>query len=228
MYDRRILAAGLAASFGIVALVGVAVASSGVAYAVPLAGVGGFTIEAEELRGEGMYIYPGVEETSERDAYPVVVTELQEAEATGLRITKEMDASPMPGLDGTMRVVFYSGSNQTVQIDQQMMKYSRLRAGTSEFSGEVYDEYNETDPRRQFDVTAPGDPQEARTVDPSNDEPGVVLKDVEVQAHYTAASKVEFSKLNVDVEYVTDDGEAVEADGERSDADGQASQRHRR
>lgn len=217
MYDTRILAAGLATSLGAVALVGVLVVSSGVAYAVPLAGVGGFTIEAEELRGEGMYIYPGVEETSEYDAYPVVVTEMQHAEVRGLRITKEMDASPLPGLDGTMRVVIYSGANETVEIDQQITKYSRLRAEKSVFSGEVYNEYNEEDPRRQFDITAPAEPQEGRTVNASGDEPGVVLHDVELQAHYTAASSVDFSKLHIDVEY--DEGGA-DGDGDRSNETG--------
>jgi hypothetical protein len=193
-----------------VALVGVLVATSGVVYGVPLGGVGGFTIEAEERRGEGMSIYPGVEETSEDDAYPVGVTEIQHAEVTGPSITKEMDASPLPGLDGTMRVVIYSGSNETVRIDQQMLKYSRLRAEKATFSGEVYDEYNREDPSEQFDITAPADPQEGRTISATGDEPGVVLRDVEVQAHYTAASSVEFSKLNVDVEYESGDGADVE------------------
>lgn len=212
MYDTRILTAGLATSIGVVALVGVVVASSGVAYAVPLAGVGGFTIEAEEIRGEGMYIYPGVEETSEHDARPVVVTELQRTEIEGLTITKEMDASPLPGLDGTMRIVISSGENQTVKTGQQMMKYSRLRADRARFSGQVINEYNEENPQEQFDVTAPADAQEGETVDIEGEEPGVVLEDVEVQVHYAATEWIDFSKLELDVEY--DDGKSADEGGD--------------
>lgn len=226
MYDKRILAAGLAASIGALALIGVLLAASGVAYAVPLAGVGGFTVEAEEIRGEGMYIYPGVEETSESDAQPVAVTELQSTEIEGLVLTKEMDASPLPGVDGTVTFVIESAGNQTVETDEQMLKYSELHANESEFSGQVIDEYNEDDPREQFDITAPGDAQEGKTVNISGEEPGLVLRDVEITAHYLAVSSISIPDLEYSVEHdpngnVDDSAEAGgdSGGGEASDPD---------
>lgn len=201
MYDKRRLAISTAVSFGVVVLIGVLVVSSGVAYAVPLAGVGGFTVEADEIRGDGMFIYPDVEETSEQDAVPVAVTELQSAEIDGLVLTKTMDASPLPGLDGTMTVQISQGGNQTVETGQQMLKFSRLQAGGSQFSGQVINEYNSDNPREQFDITAPGEAQEGQTVNITGQEPGLVLRDAEIQTHYLAVSSISIPDLQFDVTY---------------------------
>ncbi|QLD89287.1 hypothetical protein HWV07_09705 [Natronomonas salina] len=201
MYNKRILAAGLAASIGALALIGVLLAASGVAYAVPLAGVGGFTVEADEIRGESMYMYPGVEETSESDAQPVAVTEMQSTEIDGLTLTKEMDASPMPGLDGTMRVVISQGGNETVETGQQMLKFTSLQAEESQFSGQVVNEHNSDNPSDQFDIAAPGDAQDGKTVNISGSEPGLVLKNAEIQAHYLAVSSISIPDIQINVEY---------------------------
>ena len=222
MYNKRILAAGLAASIGALALIGVLLAASGVAYAVPLAGVGGFTVEADEIRGEGMYIYPGVEETSERDAQPVAVTELQSTEIEGLVLTKEMDASPLPGVDGTVTFVIESGGNETIETDEQMLKYSELTADESEFSGQVINEYNEDDPREQFDITAPGDPQQGKTVNISGEEPGLVLRDVEITAHYLAVSSISIPDLEYSVEHDPDGSVDDSGDAGGDSSDGEA------
>ena len=222
MYNKRILAAGLAASIGALALIGVLLAVSGVAYAVPLAGVGGFTIEAEEIRGEGMYIYPGVEETSERDAQPVAVTELQGTEIEGLVLTKEMDASPMPGVDGTVTFVIESAGNETVETDEQMLKYSELHAEESEFSGQVINEYNEDDPREEFDITAPGDAQEGKTINISGEEPGMTLRNVEITGHYLAVSSISIPDLEFSVEHDPDGEVDDEADAGGDESGGEA------
>lgn len=212
MYNKRILAAGLAASIGALALIGVLLAASGVAYAVPLAGVGGFTVEADEIRGESMFMYPGVEETSETDAQPVAVTEMQSTEIDGLTLTKEMSADPLPGLSGTMRVVISQGGNETVETGQQMLKFSSLQAEESEFSGQVVNEHNSDNPSEQFDVSAPGDAQDGRTVNISGSEPGLVLRNAEIQAHYLAVSSISIPDLEISVEY--DEGESPSENGD--------------
>lgn len=207
MYNKRILAAGLAASIGALALIGVLLAASGVAYAVPLAGVGGFTVEAEEIRADNMFIYPGVSDTSEREAQPVAVTEMQSTEIDGLKLTKEIDVSSMPGLDGQMRIVISQSGNETVTTGQQMMKYSKLSAEESEFSGQVIDENPSSDPSRKFDITAPNNETvEGRTVDISGENPGLVLRDAEIQAHYLAVSSISIPDLQFNVHYDEDGG----------------------
>lgn len=225
MYNKRILAAGLAASIGALALIGVLLAASGVAYAIPIAGVGGFTVEADEIRGESMYMYPGVEETSESDAQPVAVTEMQSTEIEGLTLTKEMDASSMPGLDGTMRIVISQGGNETVETGQQMLKFSSLQAQESQFSGQVVNEHNSDDPSEQFDIAAPGDAQEGQTVDISGSEPGLVLRNAEIQAHYLAVSSISIPDLEISVEY--DEGSSPDESGDsggQTDTDSQEDQ----
>lgn len=202
MYNKRILAAGLAASIGALALIGVLLAASGVAYAVPLSGVGGFTVEAEEIRADDMFIYPGVSDTSEREAQPVAVTEMQSTEIDGLKLSKTLDVSSMPGLDGQMRIVISQSGNETVTTGQQMLKYSKLSAEESQFSGQVIDENPSSDPSRKFDITAPtNETVQGRTVDISGDNPGLVLRDAEIQAHYLAVSSISIPDLQFNVHY---------------------------
>lgn len=214
MYDKRILAAGFGASLGVVALVALLVVSSGTAYAVPMAGVGGFTVEADEIRGEGMFIYPDSEETSEQDAAPVATTELQNSEIEGLTLTKKMNADPMPGLSGT--IVVQISSTETVETGEQMLKYSQLRADESEFSGQVINEYNEDDPSDQFGIGAPSDEiQEGKTIDIEGEEPGLVLRNAEIQSHYLAVESISIPDLEFDVYMEEDGGDGGdEADGD--------------
>lgn len=201
MYNKRILAAGLAASIGTLALIGVLLAASGVAYAVPLAGVGGFTVEADEIRGEGMFLYPGVEETSETDAQPVVVNELQGAEIDGMVLTKEIDASAMPGLDGTARIVISQQGNETVESSETMMKFSHLGAQESQFSGQVVREFNEDNPSDSFGMSAPGDADAGKTVNITGENPGIVLRDVQIEAHYMAVESISIPDLDMTFHY---------------------------
>lgn len=214
MYNKRILAAGLAASIGVLALIGVLVAASGVAYAVPLSGLGGFTVEADSIEGEGMFIYPGTSETSEADTAPVVVTEMQGAEIEGMVLTKEIDASAMPGLDGTARIIISQNGNETVETSETMMKFSHLGAQESAFSGQVVREYNEDNPSDSFSLAAPGDADEGKTVDIEGEEPGLTLRNVEIQAHYMAVESISIPDLDMAVEY--DEGGSSDASGSSS------------
>lgn len=201
MYNKRILAAGLAASIGALALIGILLAASGVAYAVPLAGIGGFTVEADEIRGDGMFLYPGVEETSETDATPVVVNELQGAEIDGMVLTKEIDVSAMPGLDGTASIVISQTGNETVESSETMMKFSHLGSQSSAFSGQVVREFNEDNPSDSFGMSAPGDPDAGKTVNITGENPGIVLQNVEIQAHYMAVESISIPDLDMDFHY---------------------------
>lgn len=201
MYDKRILAAGLAASFGALALIGLLLSASGVAYAAPLAGVGGFTIEVDEIRGESMYMYPGVEGEGE-NAQPVSVTEMQSTEIEGLKLTKEVDVSSMPGVDGKMRIVISQSGNETVETGEQMLKFTKLEANESRFSGQVIQGHASDDPTRRFDIAAPGNPDEGRTVNISGSEPGLVLKDARIEAKYLAVSSISIPDIHIEVKHV--------------------------
>lgn len=209
MYDKKILAKGTAASFGVVVLVAMLIASSGMAFAAPIAGIGGFTIKADELRGDDMMLYPGASDTSERNAVPVATAEFSSVEIDGLELTKEIEGMPAP-VGGNARVVITA--TDTVTADSLLVKQTKLTADQSTFNGLLIDEQNSDDPSEKFQQIAPStseqrhrgadsatDPKTISLSDQSN--PGIVLKNAEIQAHYQAVNEISIPGLTLAVEH---------------------------
>ena len=197
MYEKLTFAKGTAASIGVVALIGLLIMASGTAYAVPLAGIGGFTIEADKVTSEEVIIYPGVDDTSERSAYPMAVVEQKNVRIEGLRQIKELDVGSMPGLSGKARIVITS--DETVTADEQVLKASKIEAESATFNGQVIDEHDSDDPTRKFDISSGS--FEGRTVDVSKDGPAQTLKNVEIQAHYLASNQISLPGMELSVQY---------------------------
>lgn len=200
MYEKITFVKGTAASIGVVALIGLLVMATGTAYAVPLAGVGGFTIKADKVTAESVVIYPGVDDTSERSAYPMAVVEQKNVKIEGLRQIKTLDVGSMPGLSGQARLVITS--DETVTADEQVLKFSKLEAEKATFNGQVIDEHNSDDPTRKFDITTGS--FDGRTVDVSKDGPAQVLTGVEIQAHYLASNQISLPGMQFSVQYDSD------------------------
>lgn len=214
MYQKLTFAKGTAASIGVVALIGLLIMASGTAYAVPIAGVGGFTIEADRVTAEEVVIYPGVDDTSERSAYPMAVVEQRNVKIWGLRQTKELDVSSMPGLDGQARLVITS--DEVVEADEQVLKFSNLQAEQATFEGQVIDESNSDDPTQEFEINS-GE-FDGRTVDVSKDGPAQDLRNVEIQAHYLASNQISLPGMQFAVEYDgDDDGDYETSIGSKAD-----------
>jgi len=163
MYDKGILAKSTGASLGVVAIVGLLFMSTGTAFALPVAGIGGFTIQADEVRGDGLILYAGtsdaenttdVNENSDVDAYkdqyPVGTIEMQSAEIDGLRLIKVFDLEKYASVDvggskvkpmpGQARVVIISASNEPVEAETLMMKTPQLAAEKGTLRGLVMNE----------------------------------------------------------------------------------------
>lgn len=222
MYEKITFLKGTAASIGVVALIGLLVMATGTAYAVPLAGVGGFTIEADRVTAEEVVIYPGVDDTSEQSAYPMAVVEQRNVEIEGLRQMKTLDVGSMPGLSGQARLVITS--DETVTADEQVLKFSKLEAETATFNGQVIDEHNSDDPTRKFEISSGS--FDGRTVDISKDGPAQDLQNVEIQAHYLASNQISLPGMEFSVQYDGDDDGTFEtkmgstADGGDDGGDG--------
>lgn len=208
MYDKRTFGRGLGASFAVLALIAMLVVSTGSAYAVPLAGIGGFTIQADSLSAESAYIYPGVDDTSNQDAYPMAVIEQENVKIEGMELRKAMDVSTVPGLSGDARIVMTA--NDTVTADQQMVKVSNIEAESAEFNQQVIDESNSNNPSDQFGIWS-GDAsqeqdkvQDGKMIDVSGDGPAQKLEGAEIQAHYLASSSISIPGLSLEVQYDED------------------------
>jgi hypothetical protein len=208
MYDKKVLAKGTAVSFGVVALVAMLIVSSGMAFAAPISGIGGFTIEADELRGNDLYLYPGISDTSERSGVPVATAEFSSVEIDGLELTKELEK--VPAIGGNARIVITS--TDTVTADSLLVKQTKLSASSSTFNGLLIDEEN-AKYSDSFKQVAPSTAKQRKegvdgvtgspkTLDLSKaSNPGIVLKDVTIRAHYQAVNEISIPGLTLAAEY---------------------------
>lgn len=205
MYNKRTFGKSMGASFAVLVVIALIVISSGTAFAVPLAGVGGFTIQADELTAGSVVIYPGSGDTSNQETYPMAVVEQKNVEIEGLELTKTIDVSAVPGLSGQVRLV--QSADGTVTADQQVVKITRLQAEEAIFNQQVIDESNSANPSRSFgfwqgDAARTKDKlPDGRIVDIANDGPAQKFKDVSIQAHYLASSSISLPGLTLEVQY---------------------------
>jgi hypothetical protein len=208
MYDKKVLAKGTAVSFGVVALVAMLIVSSGMAFAAPISGIGGFTIQADELRGDDLYLYPGVSDTSERGGVPVATAEFSSVEIDGLELTKTFE--DVPAIGGNARIVITS--TDTVTADSLLVKQTKLEASSSTFNGLLIDEENAnySDSFKQVAPSTAEQRQEgvdgvtgsAKTIDLSNaSNPGIVLQNTTIRAHYQAVNQISIPGITLATEY---------------------------
>lgn len=205
MYDKRTFAKGMGASFLVVAVVVLVVASTGTAYAMSVAGVGGFQITADRITADSQVIYPGVEDTSSSPKRPMLVVEQTDVRIQGLTITKEIPASSFPGVSGDARIVIQS--NSEVTINEQLLKMTRFSAGTAKFKGQVIDEQHSNRASEKFLISAgpAADPQSGKITNIQSGSPGVVLKDVEIRGHYLATDQISLPDTDIAIQYDADD-----------------------
>ncbi|WP_435077028.1 DUF6230 family protein [Halococcus sp. AFM35] len=207
MYDKKVLAKGTAVSFGVVALVAMLIVSSGMAFAAPMAGIGGFTIQADELRGNDLYLYPGVSDTSERSGVPVATAEFSSVEIDGLELTKSFE--DVPAIGGNARIVITA--TDTVTADSLLVKQTKLTASSSTFNGLLIDEDNanysdsfkQIAPSTAEQRTSGGDSfTDPKTIDLSNaSNPGIVLQNATIRAHYQAVNQISIPGITLATEY---------------------------
>lgn len=196
MYDRALLVKGTTTSLVVVGLITALLFHTGTAYAVPLAGVGGFTITADEIRADSAEIYVGAGNTSTESGVPMSVVELSSTEIEGLKIQKTLDVDDEPGLSGNVKIVI-SGTG-TVTTGQQILKATEVEAGEAVLYGQTLDESPASDPSDRFTISATG----------ADGKPGLVLKDPTITAHYLTTNRITIPGQRISLQYDPDgDGE---------------------
>lgn len=220
MYDKKILAKGTAVSFGVVVLVVMLIVSSGMAFAAPMAGIGGFTIKADTLRGNNLVLYPGMSDTSEKEGMAVAVAEFSSVEIEGLKLYKQFGDLPVIG--GNARLVITS--TDTVTADSMLVKQYLLKAESSTFNGLLIDEQNSEDLSKKFQQIAPStEAQRTRGADSRTDplsinltdqeNPGIVLQNATIKATYQAVNEIHIPGLTLAVKYDSDGDGSYTDDG---------------
>lgn len=180
MYDRERIARGAGAAIAVWALVGLVIMSTGVAYAVPLAGVGGFVITADEIRSDTLVLYPGVGDTSERDVYPQALVELRDTRLRGLRAYKDLDLTRTPVFTGELR--FLLTNRGTLRGESILLKSSALEAEDATFDDFAIEDEATGDVRTSFEISSTG---------------GATLEDADIRAHYLTSNTLRSSNLMI-------------------------------
>lgn len=208
MYDKLTFGKSLGASFGVLAVIVLVVLSTSTAFAVPLAGVGGFQVTADKITADSMVIYPGVADTSNQDAYPMAVIEQKNVRISGMKLMKELSVDSVPGLSGDAR--FVMTTEGTVKAEEQMIKVSQFGADTGTFNQQVIDETNSDNPSRAFGIWS-GDAAEnedkiedGRIIDIKNDGKAQILENAKINVHYLASNKLIAPGLGVKLQYDSD------------------------
>jgi hypothetical protein len=206
MYDKSLLAKSIGASFGVVAIVAFVFVSTGTAYALPVSGIGGFSIQADQIEGDDMLLYPGVHETNTDTDRPVAVVELRRNVIDGLQLEKTIDLDALSGnvLTGNFRLVI--GAGDGVEAQRLLLKTPSLTADDAVFSGLEIENRGGDDLNRVFDIEAPSDPDiETRRINLTGGEnPGLTLDNADIQATYLATDQISLPDMSLDVEYDPD------------------------
>ena len=185
MYNRKRIARGAGTAVATWALIGLLVMSTGVAYALPLAGVGGFNITASQITADDMVLYPGVEGTDSEENFPQTVVQLSNTEIQEFGLTKDLDMGslPMSPLPGTVRIKFMSpGGTDGGNI---LVKSTALRADQATFNDFLTNDTNASDARGRWSIRSDG-PVTLQGTDRSG---------VQIRAHYLAADQISITDL---------------------------------
>lgn len=234
MYDKNILAKSTGASLGVVAIVGLLFVSTGTAFAMPVAGIGGFTIQADTIAGEGMVLYPGSSDAANstgvssrsnggvNNQYPVGVVELSSTTIEGMKLIKVFDLQNVSNgvMPGKARIVISASGNVT--SGTLMMKTPQLAADKAKFSGMEIDENTVEGPS---DITSwlelttdkmpekpiggiparsPLSGQRKKNYTGGGSGPGMVMQDAYIRATYLATDSITIPGMALEVQYDPD------------------------
>ena len=162
---------------------------TGVAAAVPLSGVGEFTVAFNKMEGTGFQLLGGMADSVSKRNNPVAVNKIEHATIWGLEISKDISIPGFP----TFRVVIASKNNdKPVQIDGLLQK-ATVVSGDAEFSKmEMKETYvADKDPITQ---AAEGFTQSANTI---------TINNGELKTLYLWQDKVTLSNMRVYFEVPT-------------------------
>lgn len=212
MYDKDTFTRGTGLSLGVVAIVGLVFLTSGTAFSLPVAGIGGFTIQADRVEGDDLLLYPSLSDTSQVADYPHTTIELRNSSIEGLELRKRIDLGNYfgNGIDGTARFVIMT--DRDVSTDGLLLRSPALDAEESTFNGFELSETATSDLNRAFSIRAPSEPQaEARQFDLTGGEnPGLILENTTIRATYLATNRISLPGLALRVEYDEDGDGAFE------------------
>ncbi len=131
-----------------------AIATGGVALAVPTAGVGGFVVEFSSLQGQGFTQYATLENSSDCAAYPSAVAKINKGTINDLHLYKDIPVpKEVPGNAKTVRVLIKSKQAKFTGLTQ---KFTYLRGDLTFNNGQqIGADGGASKPQGRFSITSP-------------------------------------------------------------------------
>ncbi|HSU80757.1 MAG TPA: DUF6230 family protein [Candidatus Angelobacter sp.] len=122
---------------------------TGKAYALPMAGIGDFTVSFDKLVGSGYMFYPKLGETGTSDSSPLGRNKIDKLTVYGLNITKDIT------LPTGKKIEIQIKASKPVQISGLIQDSSFLK-GDAQFSQLALAEHHTSDWTKQFTQSSTG------------------------------------------------------------------------
>lgn len=185
MYEKVTFAKTVGASLGVLLLVAAIGVYGGVAYAVPVAGMGSYQVAADQINAGDTTVYPQLDPNGQAEA----VIELQNTEIEGLRITKQ-----------TNNFNLVVSADGTVTSDEMLIHATHLDAAGSDLNNVKLDP-NSDEIDTELEVSTGNDLENGETV--SFDDPedqSLYLEDFQIETHYLVTNQISIPDLSLDIE----------------------------
>lgn len=185
MYEKVTFAKTFGASLGVLLLVAAIGVYGGVAYAVPVSGVGSYTVAADQIDAQDVTVHPQVD--ADGNAHAVI--ELQETTIEQLRITKEGSGFKM--------VV---SADDTVTSGTMLIHAKHLEADGADLDGVALDP-NDENVDSELSVSTGNDLEDGETVTFDNASgDNLHLESFEIETTYLVTNQISIPDLSLDIQ----------------------------
>ncbi|NRD78092.1 hypothetical protein HPT25_11910 [Bacillus sp. BRMEA1] len=178
MTSKKVFFSALATGIIALALLLVSFGISGVAYAVPIAGVGDFYVEFDHLEGTGYTFYPKMGETSAEASAPQGTNLIDRLTIQNLKLYKDFNV-------GGQWIRVEITASQPVQISGLEQDAASIQANAN-FSNLVLAEKHSSDWQKQFKQTSST----------------IVLDHAKIKTHYLFQKTMSMNGMKVVVERI--------------------------
>lgn len=176
--SKKVFWSALAAGMMVLGLLLVSFGISGVAYAVPIAGVGDFYVEFDKLVGNGYTFYPKMGETSSSDSSPQGVNIMDNLVIDNLQLYKDFKV-------GSQWIRVKITASKPVQITGLEHDASLIQAD-AKFTNLVLKENHSDDWQKQFKQTSTQ----------------IILEHAKLKTHYLFQRTINMNGMRLTVERI--------------------------
>lgn len=183
MYDKVIFTKALGVSLGILLLVAAVGVYGGVAYAVPVSGVGSYQVAADNIDAQEVTVHPQVDDNGDA----VAVIELRQTEIEQLQITKEVNGQ---------EVVI--SADDTVESEAMLIRADNVEAEGSELQGVTIDGNPDAD--APMTVQTGTELEDGETVEFGQAEDNDLhLENFQIETNYLVTNEISIPDLSIEI-----------------------------